>query len=244
MSKLWAIIIILILLLLFYRFYYKYSHWNNIKIAPCFNCEKYSVHQEHINQKEAANLLKEMTKRNSILIEHLKNKYQYSKFQPAIDNYKSGKIDIIPEMEIYNNNSSFNNVGANEYILNRIDQLVKRYDPQKIYEISPLNSSGVTSYTQDKKTLIFCLRKKDKNKKGEHDLHDINTVMFVDIHELTHMMNNTWGHHTDFWILFRFMLENAVECNIYKPEDYQKKPINYCGLILSYNPILDPILQN
>lgn len=223
------------MLFLFYHFYYKHSYWNNILVAPCYKCEKYNVHQEHEDQKEAAGIMREIIRRNKILINHLKEKYTYQNFNPELGD-KNGRIDIINHSELYN---TLNQVNKSEYLQNRIEQLVKFYNSDHIYEISPLNSAGVTSYTQDKKTLIFCLRKKEKNHKGNHELHDINTIMFVDIHELTHMMNNTWGHQVDFWILFKFMLENAVECGIYKPVDYSKFPINYCGLLLSYNPLMD-----
>lgn len=229
--------VIILLLLGFY--YYKYSHWNNITIAPCHKCESYHVHQEHKDKKEAAEIMSEIVRRNNILIDHLKSKYIIQNFNPNLDNSKNGRIDIIPSSELQ---GIGRNVLRTEYVQDRVEQLIKNYNPQKIYEISPKNISGITSYTQDKKTLIFCLRKKTKNKNGEHELHDINTLMFVNIHELTHMMNDLWGHQSDFWILFKFMLENAIECGIYKPVDYSKYPIDYCGLLISYNPLVDPRL--
>jgi hypothetical protein len=123
-------------------------------------------------------------------------------------------------------------------------QLISNYNSDEIYEISPLNKQGLTSYTENKKVLILCLRRKAADLAGHHPLHDINTMMFVVLHELTHMMNSTWDHHYDFWQLFKFVLENAVEAGVYTPVDYSRAPIVYCGLRLSYNPLYDPRLDD
>jgi hypothetical protein len=226
-----AVIIVLLLLYILYKARFQYGYYNTTLTAACHNCEKYNVHNAHSNKDEAAKLLKEITNRNNILIDHLKTKYVDQPFLPGLDPNKNNKIDVVA-------NSSL----KSEYVQERINQLVKHYNEDQIYEISPLNKDGFTSYTEDKKKLIFCLRKKEKNNKGEHDLHDINTIMFVVVHELSHMMNSTWGHGIDFWILFKFMLENAVDAGIYKPIDYRKNPIVYCGMKISYSPLYDTAL--
>lgn len=243
-----AIVLLLILTYFFYIYYFQYTHHNTTQIPACSTCEKYNVHRFHSDQEQAAEILQEVSKRNATLIEHLRNKYMNNHFDPGIDPVRNNHIDIIPESEFYPTLGSselnqIQNITENEYIQERISQLLQRYNSNDIYEISPLNKSGVTSYTQDKKTLILCLRKKEKNGKGENELHDINTIMFVDIHELAHMMNNLWGHKMDFWLLFKFMLVNAVECGIYTPVNYRKHPVVYCGLLLSYNPLFDPIMR-
>lgn len=254
-----AILIVLIIIYLFYVNYYQYTHYNTNAVQACSilepgtQCEQYNVHRSHSDQKQAADLLKEITRRDKILIEHLKNKYLNTHFNPSIDPNKNNHIDVIPNSEMFpeilpKNGSADdkNNIGKfleSEYVQERVEQLINRYDAEQIYEISPLNKANLTSYTQDKKTLILCLRKKEKNAKGENELHDINTIMFVVIHELAHMMNDLWGHKMNFWILFKFMLKNSVECGIYTPVNYANKPINYCGLLLTYNPLYDNIVQ-
>lgn len=247
-----VVILMLILIYIFYICYYRYSYHNTVSISACSTCEKYNVHRSHGDQDEAASIMGEINRRNKTLIEHLRSKYLNNHFSPNMDPIKNNHIDVIPESELspWTAESMFDVAKANqiqkamegEYIQERVDQLINHYNPKQIYEISPLNQSGVTSYTQDKQTLILCLRKKEKNAQGENELHDINTIMFVVIHELAHMMNNLWGHKMDFWILFKFMLMNSVECGIYQPVDYHKKPINYCGLVLSYNPLFDGVV--
>ena len=80
-----------------------------------------------------------------------------------------------------------------------------------------------------------------RKKEGKNKLHDINTMMFVVIHELAHIMNNRWGHtkSSNFWELFKFMLINGIEIGIYEPINYAIDPIVYCGLEITYNPIYD-----
>lgn len=228
---------LILLLVIFYHCYYKYSHLNTHRIVSCPSnrCEAYNVHRHHADQREAARIMGEVTSRNAKLIEHLREKY-IPGFNPSMESIKNNHIDVIGSTGIYDGKLD------NEYLQERVTQLLSKYNSRDIYEISPLNSSGVTSYTQDKETLILCLRKKEKNQSGANELHDINTIMFVVVHELSHMMNDRWGHDVDFWILFKFMLENAVECGVYSPVDYSSHPILYCGLLLTYNPIFDPNL--
>jgi hypothetical protein len=239
-----SIVIILIIIWIFYQQFYKYDYYN---ITPYYSCEitgnktvcsTYNVHAEHSDQLEAAKVIKEIVRRNGILINYLQQKYIDKDFSPSLDPIKNNHIDIIPKSAI---SSDALEIKDQEYISDRIKQLLQHYDSTQIYEISPLNKSGVTSYTQDKKKLIFCLRKKEKNAAGKNELHDINTIMFVDIHELTHMMNDSWGHPPLFWRLFRFMLENAIECGVYKPVNFNKYPLDYCGLLLTYNPIFQKV---
>ena len=78
-------------------------------------------------------------------------------------------------------------------------------------------------------------RKKESNEK----LIDINTLTFVALHELSHIMTTSIGHKQEFWQNFKFVLENAVAIKVYKPIDYKKKPEDYCGMEINDNPYYD-----
>ena len=110
--------------------------------------------------------------------------------------------------------------------------LRKNYEKNNIYEISPNNITGQTSFLRNKSVLVLCLRRKDNGQ-----LHDENTIMYVIIHELAHMVNKEWGHEKSFWDKFMFLLQEAVNIGIYEPVDYSKKPIKYCGLTIQYSPL-------
>jgi molybdopterin synthase catalytic subunit len=112
--------------------------------------------------------------------------------------------------------------------------MVQKFNPTKISETLP--TSEYTAYSENKgEKLAFCL---NKQKNGTR-LIDINTLTFVAIHELAHIMTVSEGHKQEFWQNFKFLLENAKAANIYKPEDYKKTPKNYCGMKINDNPYYD-----
>lgn len=114
----------------------------------------------------------------------------------------------------------------------RVKRLVANYNPNKVVETLP--SSGHTAYSENKGSkLAFCLR---TDNMGEN-LIDENTLTFVALHELTHLMTESVGHHAEFWDNFKFMLKNAVDHGVYNPVDYRKHPVEYCGMTINDNPL-------
>lgn len=63
-----------------------------------------------------------------------------------------------------------------------------------------------------------------------------NDTMFVLLHELAHIMSKSYGHNDEFKKNMDFLVKEAVKLNIYKPTDYTKNPINYCGVNISSTP--------
>lgn len=246
MNLKYSIFIVLIVILSFYVLgMFKYSSFNTTRIPICSKqkCEVYNVHKEHHNPKDAAMVLDDISRRNSILLDHLKSKYANSTVVNGLEPTKNNRIDVIGSSEIYNPGDVINFMNKKldrEFLQERIIQLLRRYDEDNIHEISPRNSSGATSFTENKTKLVLCLRKKHPNRHGLHELHDNDLIMFVVLHELAHMMNDKWGHPNIFWSLFKFMLLNSVECGVYKPTNYRYYPVNYCGLNITYNPLYDP----
>jgi len=115
-----------------------------------------------------------------------------------------------------------------------VERLVKNFNPQKISETLP--NSELTAYSENKgEKIAFCLSKT----KESATLIDVNTLTFVSIHELSHVMTKSVGHKQDFWQNFKFLLENAKAANIYVPVDYKKKPQNYCGMTITDSPYYD-----
>jgi hypothetical protein len=115
-----------------------------------------------------------------------------------------------------------------------VKRLVEGFNPQKISETLP--NSELTAYSENKgEKIAFCLNKT----KESSTLIDINTLTFVAIHELAHVMTKSVGHKQEFWQNFKFLLENAKTANIYVPVDYKKKPQNYCGMTITDSPYYD-----
>ena len=112
-----------------------------------------------------------------------------------------------------------------------VKRLLKNFRPDNITE-SP-RSSKFTSYSVNKgEKIVFRLRSRDENEK----LIDINTLTFVALHELAHVMTKSVGHTEEFWSNFRYLLKNSIKLGIYKYQDFRKKPVKYCGITITDTP--------
>lgn len=121
-----------------------------------------------------------------------------------------------------------------------VRNMLKKYNPDNIVENSPFDPEGDTSYTIDKGAkLALCIR---SNKNGE--IHDHNTLMFVLLHELSHIAVDVDGHPPVFWSTFKFILKEAVASGIYTVVDYKSAPVHYCSMLIEDNPLLDGNLDD
>jgi hypothetical protein len=117
----------------------------------------------------------------------------------------------------------------------RVKRLVSGFNPQKVMETLP--NSVHTAYSENKgEKVAFCL---NRSKNNNDDLIDMSTLMFVAIHELSHIMTESIGHKSDFWQNFKFLLENAKTAGIHDPIDYKSSPKEYCGMKINDNPYYD-----
>tara|TARA_B110000014_G_C19941335_1_gene487042 strand:- start:87 stop:686 length:600 start_codon:yes stop_codon:yes gene_type:complete len=116
-----------------------------------------------------------------------------------------------------------------------VKRLIDGYNPKKIYETLP--TSEYTAYSENKgEKLAFCLDT-EKNNKGK--LIDINTLMYVALHELSHVASKSIGHTDEFWDNFKFLITESKEIGIYKPVDYKNNNTQYCGMTITDNPFYD-----
>lgn len=123
----------------------------------------------------------------------------------------------------------------------KVQFLLNNFNPDALVENSPHNIRNYTSYTENKgQTFNICLRHKYTS---NNEFIDTNTIMFVVIHEISHLFTDLFGHDKPFWKNFKFLLGEAVEIGLYKPVDYMLYPIDYCGLALDYSPYFDESLK-
>lgn len=112
-----------------------------------------------------------------------------------------------------------------------IDRLKNKYNPNTLSETE--ESSKYTSYSLNKgEKIALCIRKKGESKEFIED----NTIMFVAIHELSHIMTESVGHEPEFWDNMAFLLKKANDINIYNPVDYNKNNVDYCGMEITTTP--------
>ena len=180
-------------------------------ISHSVNGKKFKVYDTFDDYQTAGEMLYEIDLRINKLFIHLDKKF-----------IKSNKHDI------------------SNVLKERLNKMIKSYDISHLKENFPVEVLGDdkpdSSFTLNKKKMAICLRD-DKTKK----FHNINDIMFVCIHELSHIINPTYGHPKSFWQYMKFLLHESVEIGIYKPVNYGKKYVKYCNTTLKSNPYYNVI---
>jgi len=110
-----------------------------------------------------------------------------------------------------------------------IAMLKENFNPDRLSETGL--GAKYTSYSVNKgEEIAICVRQPDNT------FIDDNTVMFVVIHELAHVMTKSVGHTTEFWDNMAYLLERAEGLGIYKPKNYKASPVDYCGMEINTTP--------
>ena len=86
----------------------------------------------------------------------------------------------------------------------------------------------------NKKYIGYTINKGDKIGLCIDD--DENTLFFVVLHELAHVVTKSYGHDEKFWKNFEFLIKQSIKLNIYDYKNYNKKSINYCNKDIKYTP--------
>jgi len=108
-----------------------------------------------------------------------------------------------------------------------IETIYNKIDNVKVRENE--GSTDLTSYSINKgEELVFCIRSKSNNQ-----IHDINELMYVAIHEVSHIGCPETGHTRLFAKINLFLLQRAVQMGLYHYRDYSSNPVEYCGMILT-----------
>ena len=134
-----------------------------------------------------------------------------------------------------------------DYILNKMENIKKKdmSSPYLIYEQNikimkerlPFviiketpGDSAYTSYSINKgEELVFCIRSKQNN-----ELHSLNKIFYVAVHELAHIGCPEIGHTQLFNKINIFLLKEAIEFKLYNYIDYDQSPEEYCGISLNH----------
>ena len=114
----------------------------------------------------------------------------------------------------------------------RVRTMVDRFNPDNMCENDVHSDS--TSYSENKgDRIVICLRSKEK----PYPLADENTIMFVVLHEMAHLMTTTIGHTPEFWANFKRILNDGVGAGIYQAVNYSRSPVSYCGMTITDSPV-------
>lgn len=111
----------------------------------------------------------------------------------------------------------------------RVILLTKRWNG-RLSETS-LKDASEAAYTQNKKNISICVR----NKQGR--VEDLNTAMFVLLHEMTHLASDCKDHPKEFWDNNKFFLFLADSSGLYTYQDFGAHSETYCGHKLNNSPL-------
>ena len=111
----------------------------------------------------------------------------------------------------------------------RIRLLKRNFRPDRLKE--GVDTPGYTSYSINKgEQIVLCLRSNDK-------LVDLNTMLFVVLHEFAHLSTESIGHTEEFWDNFKWILEESINIGIYTKQEFKVKNVEYCGMTITSSPL-------
>jgi hypothetical protein len=111
----------------------------------------------------------------------------------------------------------------------RVRLLKNNFRPDRLKE--GVDTPGYTSYSINKgEQIVLCLRSNDK-------LVDLNTMLFVVLHEFAHLSTESIGHTEEFWDNFKWILEESINIGIYTKQEFKVKNIEYCGMTITSSPL-------
>ena len=87
------------------------------------------------------------------------------------------------------------------------------------------------AYTINKgEAMYFCVR---ENGKDDSKIStDLNTLFYVAIHEIAHVVTKSVGHTEEFWKNQEILEKYAADAGVYTKVNYSEHPKSYCGVNL------------
>lgn len=114
-----------------------------------------------------------------------------------------------------------------------VKQLLDNFDcsASRFSESTP--DAQYTSYSVNKGEKVYmCLRQRD----DKEELVKENIVLFVALHEMSHVGTASIGHTPEFWNHFSWVLKQAEHVKIYEYTDFAAHPVEYCGVHITDSP--------
>lgn len=183
------------------------------------------------DKQDAANMLGDMNSRFDKLVEYIRDHVIDKSKKKHIKLYKLYVLrdTKVEDKDILSGEAS-GRIPFRKFIA-ACQRLVNNYNPDAISENTP--DSAYTSYSENKgQRIVFCIRAKSTNR-----MVDINTMMFVGIHELAHLMTQSIGHTPEFWENMRILLRIGIRLGVYDCKNYNIESKDYCGTKITDTPL-------
>jgi len=196
------VILLLILLTLMFIHYYNVGQRDMIYVKSDIDSAQYMVRNQK-DKKQAANMLARLKSNIHGITQYMNLKLENPKYADQT-RYKEFKPYILQLKEKIKN------------------VVVKESASNTVY----------TSYTVNKgEQIIFCIRSKTISTiLNSSDIHDLNLIMYVALHEISHVACPEYHHTPLFKKIFKFICEEAIEMGIYKKIEFNITPKEYCGM--------------
>ncbi len=114
-----------------------------------------------------------------------------------------------------------------------VSQMIKNFDcsASRFSESTP--DAQYTSYSVNKGEKIYmCLRQRNE----KEELVNENIIVFVALHEMSHVGTVSVGHTPEFWNNFAWLIKEAEKAKVYTYQDFAAHPVEYCGVHITDSP--------
>ena len=114
-----------------------------------------------------------------------------------------------------------------------VKQMVDNFDctADRFSESTP--DAQFTSYSVNKGEKVFmCLRQRNE----KEELVQENIILFVALHEMSHVGTVSVGHTPEFWNNFAWLLKQAEATKVYEFTNFAAHPVEYCGVHITDSP--------
>ena len=134
----------------------------------------------------------------------------------SLSKKKNKLCDFLAVNDKYKNHYGVKRLLSNRHV--KLEELSYEYNNEAAYSINKGERIGM------------CLRKKNGTIENE------NTMFFVLMHELAHIMSIKYAHDDEFWDNFALLIKAGTECGVYKYRDFGNNPTTYCGHHITHTP--------
>ena len=195
------------------------------------------------DKQMAADLLAKIRTRLVTIVGFLRNnnvEFLANNYLPGYNVNQNNQQTNEQTNEQNNGQNNENNRTPSQEEVNKLQddltRLQQRFNPDNLSESTP--DKKYTSYSVNKgEKIVFCLRSKDERETLVRE----NIMMFVALHELSHVMTKSVGHTEEFWNNFRFLLKVAINQGLYQNINYNDTPKDYCGTTITDTPLKEGV---
>jgi hypothetical protein len=114
-----------------------------------------------------------------------------------------------------------------------VSQMIKNFDCSAARFSESTPDAQYTSYSVNKGEKIYmCLRQRNE----KEELVQENVILFVALHEMSHVGTVSIGHTPEFWNNFAWLLQQAEHTKVYTYTDFAAHPVEYCGVHITDSP--------